>query len=269
MVRLPKISDPRGNLSFIQSGRGGACPFDIAAVAWCYDIPGGSDGPEMCLPARRSLAVALSGSFTARRLGDGASGETLLNRSDLGIDILPGSGLQLVDFATNTVALVLSSAAGDGRPMPPAPEAVAGVHRDSDIANARIIGLPRKPVAGGGSVSGIENGDGLALFDVRRIFYLYDVPADADRGGHSHFAAQELIIAMSGSFDVVLDDGKNAPRRFTLNRPYNALYVPAGIWRTLDNFSGGSVSAVLTSHPFDEADYVRDYDRFLRLCNPR
>ncbi len=110
-----------------------------------------------------------------------------------------------------------------------------------------------------------ENGSDIIPFNIRRVFYLYDVPADAERGGHSHFQAEELIVALSGCFDVVLDDGKRPPVRFTLNRPYQALYIPTGLWRTLDNFSGGSVCMVLTSERYSEADYVRDYERFKTL----
>lgn len=139
-------------------------------------------------------------------------------------------------------------------------------HATSDICCCGIIDLNRHRHANG-SLTVFENGAEASPFDVRRVFYLYDVPADASRGGHSHHAAQELIVALSGSFDVVLDDGKHEPRRFTLNRPYRGLYIPAGIWRTLDNFSGGSVCMVLTSERYDEADYVRDYDKFKILTN--
>ena len=99
---------------------------------------------------------------------------------------------------------------------------------------------------------------------MRRVFYLYDVPGDSERGGHSHHKAQEFIIAASGSFDVTLSDGQDS-RKFSLNRPYRALYIPAGIWRNIDNFSSGSVCLVLTSELYDEADYVRDYERFKQL----
>ena len=141
-------------------------------------------------------------------------------------------------------------------------------HRTSDVACARIINLPRLRVQGG-SLTEAANTDEWMPFEVRRVFYLFDVPADAERGGHSHFEARELMVALSGSFDVVLDDGKSEPRRFTLNRPYQALYIPTGIWRTLESFSGGAVCLVLTSETYSEEDYVRDYDQFRSLANPR
>ncbi len=136
-------------------------------------------------------------------------------------------------------------------------------HATSTVNDSRIINIPRNRHANG-SLSAIDNADSIAPFAVRRVFYLYDVPADATRGGHSHYQAQELIIALSGSFDVVLDDGKEQ-RRYTLNRPYQGLYVPTGLWRTLDNFSGGAVCLVLTSERYSEADYVRNYEQFKQL----
>lgn len=139
-------------------------------------------------------------------------------------------------------------------------------HSKSNVADARIIALPRHRHANG-SLTVAENGAEGIPFDIRRVFYLFDVPADTERGGHSHHQAQELMVALSGSFDVVLEDGKSEARRFTLNRPYQALYIPAGLWRTLDNFSGGAVCLVLTSERYSEADYVRDYEEFRLLTS--
>ena len=136
-------------------------------------------------------------------------------------------------------------------------------HAASLTTDCRIIELARHRHANG-SLSVVGNDDPAIPFAVRRTFYLYDVPADTERGGHSHHQAQEMIIALSGSFDVVIDDGHSV-ERFSLNRPYNALYIPAGLWRTLDNFSGGSVCLVLTSERYSETDYVRDYSTFKSL----
>jgi len=101
-------------------------------------------------------------------------------------------------------------------------------------------------------------------FAIQRVFYLYDVPGGAERGGHANKALHQLIIAMSGSFDVVLDDGAEK-RRIHLNRSYSALYVCPMIWRALDNFSSGSVCMVLASHPYDQDDYYRDYDEYVSV----
>jgi len=99
-------------------------------------------------------------------------------------------------------------------------------------------------------------------FEIQRVYYLYDVPGGAERGGHAHKELQQLIIAMSGSFDVVLDDGL-VKQRFHLNRSYYGLYVPTMIWRELDNFSSGSVCMVLASNYYSEDDYYRDYNQFV------
>ncbi len=98
-------------------------------------------------------------------------------------------------------------------------------------------------------------------FDIKRVYYLYDVPGGAERGGHAHKALQQVIVAMSGSFDVVLNDGTRS-HRYHLNRSYYGLYVSSMIWREIDNFSSGSVCMVLPSEFFDEADYYRDINEF-------
>ncbi len=100
-------------------------------------------------------------------------------------------------------------------------------------------------------------------FAIERVYYLYDVPGGSERGGHAHKELQQFIVAMSGSFDVVLDDGKEK-KRVHLNRSYNGLYVCPMIWRELDNFSSGAVCMVLASTRFQEADYYRDYAEFMR-----
>jgi hypothetical protein len=103
-------------------------------------------------------------------------------------------------------------------------------------------------------------------FDVRRLYYLYDVPGGAERGGHAHRRLEQLIVAASGCFDVVLDDGKNR-KVVELNRPYYGLHVVPGIWRELINFSSGAICLVLASEKYDVADYIRDYDVYLKYAN--
>lgn len=130
------------------------------------------------------------------------------------------------------------------------------------LKDCRIIELP-KIADQRGNLTFIEGGGRHVPFEIKRVYYLYDVPGGAERGGHAHKALHQLIIAMSGSFDVVLDDGREKCT-FHLNRSYYGLYVCPMIWRELNNFSSGSVSMVLASNLYDEADYYRNYDDFLR-----
>jgi hypothetical protein len=129
------------------------------------------------------------------------------------------------------------------------------------IDRCKIIDLP-KIQDPRGNLTFIE-GNSHIPFDIQRVYYLYDVPGGSERGGHAHRGLHQLIIAMSGSFDVILDDGTNK-KRVHLCRSYYGLYVCPMIWRELDNFSSGSVCMVLASNRYDESDYYRDYTEFLR-----
>ena len=133
------------------------------------------------------------------------------------------------------------------------------------LADCKIVNLP-KITEPRGNLTFVEGGRHVP-FDIRRVYYLYDVPGGADRGGHAHKALRQLIISMSGSFDVVLDDGRQK-QRYHLNRSYYGLYVCPMIWRELDNFSSGSVCLVLASNLYDEADYYRQYQDFLNALPP-
>ena len=130
------------------------------------------------------------------------------------------------------------------------------------LSHCRLIDLPKVSDARG-NLSFVESGIHVP-FGIERVYYLYDVPGGADRGSHSHKNLHQFIIAMAGSFDVLLDDGREK-RRFQLNRPYFGLYVCPMIWRYLDNFSSGAVCMVLASAKYDESDYIRDYQSFLSI----
>lgn len=116
-----------------------------------------------------------------------------------------------------------------------------------------------------GNLSVVQNDKDIP-FSVQRIYYLYDVPGGESRGSHAHKELSQLIVAASGSFTVTLDDGRTK-RTFILNRPYQGLLVVPGIWRTLDDFSSGSVCLVLASHKYDKEDYIRDYEEFINYKN--
>jgi len=128
------------------------------------------------------------------------------------------------------------------------------------ISDCRLILLP-KIADPRGNLTFVEGGQHVP-FDFKRVYYLYDVPGGAERGGHAHKSLHQFIIAMSGSFDVVLDDGTDK-KRFHLNRSYYGLYISPMIWRELDNFSSGSVCLVLASKRYDEADYHREYAEYV------
>ena len=115
-----------------------------------------------------------------------------------------------------------------------------------------------------GNLSVIEKD--VVPFPIKRVYYLYDVPSGAERGGHSHMQQQEFLVALSGSFDVILNDGKEE-QKVSLNKPYEGLLIKNGIWRELKNFSSGSVCLVVASDVFEEEDYIRDFEVFLSLNN--
>jgi len=131
----------------------------------------------------------------------------------------------------------------------------------SSVYDCSVIELPKNHHEKG-NLTVTKNGEDVP-FDVKRIYYLYDVPAGESRGGHAHKELSQLIVAASGSFNVVLFDGK-VRRTITLNRPFNGLLVVPGIWRELDDFSSGSVCLVLASCKYDENDYVREYGDFIK-----
>ena len=134
------------------------------------------------------------------------------------------------------------------------------------LDKCKIIDLPKIHNVQG-NLTFVEEGRHVP-FDIKRVYYLYDVPGGAERGGHAHRKLQQVIIAISGSFDVILDDGRKR-KRFHLCRPYYGLYVGPMTWRELDNFSGGSVCLVLASTFYEEDDYYRDYGQFLKIVRKR
>lgn len=297
LLQLPKILDPRGNLTFIENGA--QVPFDIQRAYWIYDVPAGEERHGHAFRVASEFIVALSGSFDV--VIDTGSGEQRfsLGRSFYGLLVPPMTWRRIDNFSTNSVALVLSStpydeadyirdynqwkqvlsaSAGNQRidnfsaleeiqsdqlQRLSAPFDKYDFTRRNTLDDCRIIDLSRHRHPNG-SLTVVDNAENI--FPIRRVFYLYDVPGDSERGGHSHYRAHELIIAASGAFDVTLTDGADS-RTFTLNRPYKALYIPNGIWRSLDNFSSGSVSLVLTSELYSEADYCRSMSQYKKIRN--
>ena len=134
------------------------------------------------------------------------------------------------------------------------------------IPNCELIELPRVTDPRG-NLTFIEQ-EHHVPFEIKRVYYLYDVPGGETRGGHAHKQLQQFVVAASGSFDVLLDDGRNQ-ERYHLNRSYYGLYIPRMVWRELDNFSSGSVCLVLASEYYDENDYIRDYAVFMDRVKER
>lgn len=289
IIELPKFLDERGNLSFFENDN--QLPFAIQRVHWIYDVPGGEERGGLAYKETEEFIVAMSGSFDVL-VDDGKQQYHFsLNRSYMGVYVPAGTWRTITNYSTNAVAVIAASTHYDPndairdyeefsswvtneRVNELKNEGIneASSNLQSPITNRRygvydcgIITLDRHHSQRKGDISVIENGETIP-FDVKRIYYLYDVPGGESRGGHAHKELQQLILAASGSFTVTLDDGK-VRRTFNLNRPYQGLLVKPGIWRTLDDFSSGSVCLVLASEKYDAVDYIRDYNEFVKFRN--
>ena len=279
LISLPKFLDERGNLSFFENGS--QIPFDIKRVHWIYDVPGGETRGGLAYKETEEFIVAMSGSFDVS-VDDGHKVEKFsLNRSYMGLYIPKGTWRSIDNFSTNSVAVIAASTHynptdairdysdfktfitnGAEKDIIPTKDSLC----DEPVAiysvyDCSIVELDRHHSQRKGDISVIENGETVP-FDVQRVYYLYDVPGGVERGGHAHKSLYQLVMAVSGSFTVTLNDGK-AKRSFTLNRPYQGLLVKPGIWRDLSDFSSGSVCLVLASQKYDPDDYIRDYEDFL------
>ena len=133
------------------------------------------------------------------------------------------------------------------------------------VFDCSIVELDKHHSDRKGNLTVVENGETFP-FDVKRVYYIYDVPGGESRGSHAHKELEQLIVAASGSFTVILDDGQDK-RSFFLNKPYQGLYVRPGMWRDLSDFSSGAVCMVLASEVYKKEDYIRDYDAFIKFRN--
>lgn len=277
VMQLPRISDPRGNLTFVEERT--HLPFCISQVRWLYDIPSGAGKVPESDSTYPQLLISLSGLIKAHIFRGLDNDEYIeLDSPDRGL-ILCDKRSEIVfdSFATGSVLLSIMGDVNDtGCDLDQAvceakcQELAESVHGRSSVDDASIISLPRRKVATSdhrtATLTFAVKGEGQVPFDIRRVYYLYDVPADSLRGGHSHIAHSELLIPVSGSVVVELSDGQRT-RSFTLRKPWEGLLIPPGLWRVLHDFSAGTVLLVLTSHPYEEADYVREYSDFLTLTS--
>ena len=290
LIELPKIVDPRGNLSIIEQLN--HIPFAIRRVHWIYDVPGGFDRGGHAYKETDEFIIALSGSFDVI-IDDIKTRETFsLNRSYKGLFVPRGKWRTMTNFSTNSVALVLSSSEYDAEDYifdykkyckwstKKLKESILPKENFTAIensANSKILKTGKISVFSCSlfELSKIHDVEGNLTyiyenehvpFPINRVFYSYDIPGGESRGAHAHKKCHQFIIAASGSFEVALSDGVNK-RTILLNRPFWGLHVPPGIWASEQGFSSGSICLVLASDYYDEDDYIRDYDEYLNYIN--
>lgn len=278
IIQLPKNGDRRGNLSVVEQLR--HVPFKIERAFWIYDVPGDAVRGGHAFRRTEEFIVALSGSFDVV-LHDGRQEQVFhLNRSYYGVYVPNMVWREMRNFSTNSVALVVASTlysaddyimnfhdfvhekeTGVQNVIRYQPDTMVKWHIDCpSVFDCSVVNLP-KYMFDEGNLTWVERNKNVP-FDIKRAFYLYDIPGGEARGAHAHKHCHQFLIAASGAFEVVLDDGVNK-RTVMLNRPFCGLHIPPGIWAAEQGFSSGSVCLVLASEIYDEADYIRDYNDFL------
>jgi len=283
IIQLPKYIDTRGNLSVIEELN--AIPFKISRAYWIYDVPGGETRGGHAYQKNCEFIVALSGSFdvilTTR---SGKKQRYHLNRSYYGVYVPCGTWRIMDNFSTNSLALVLASepydeqdyildfdvfsndvqkdnadGVNDNVTVDVQPLTKCGNKRPS-VYDCSVVELDKFHDPEGNLTPIYSNVH--VPFDIKRVFYLYDIPGGESRGAHSHKLCHQFIVAASGAFEVMLDDGINK-RTVQLNRPFYGLHIPPGIWASEQGFSSGSVCLVLASDTYIEDDYIRNYTDFI------
>ena len=292
IINLPKIADPRGNLSIIEQIK--QIPFKIKRVHWVYDVPGGFDRGGHAYYETEEFIVALSGSFNVV-VDDGLEKKSFqLNRSYFGLYVPKGMWRTMTNFSTNSLALVLSSTKynekdyisdyeeyriwrEDGSKVPTITDAKTSVRLNApfgrnlvtvgkSVFDCSLCELNKIHDPEGNLTYMYENVH--VPFPINRVFYSYDIPGGESRGAHAHRRCHQFLIAASGSFEGVLDDGINK-RTVLLNRPFWGLHVPPGVWAAEQGFSSGSICLVLASHGYEEDDYIRNYDDYLKYLEEK
>lgn len=282
-IQLPKIMDDRGNLSFIEEKL--HVPFKIARTYWIYDVPGGEIRGSHAFRRQEEFIVALSGSFDLVLDNGEDTRRYSLNRSYMGVYVPRMTWRTMENFSTNSLCLVLSSTPYDPGdyiwdyeefrnlchqrasvfnfqlPIDNSPFSILNSQLTT-VYDCNVFELPKEHNRAG-NLTALNNGVDIP-FDVKRVYYTYDIPSGTTRGGHAHKELCQYLIAASSSFDVLLDDGRNK-KIVHLDRPNYALQIVPGIWRELINFSSGAICMVLASERYDEGDYLREYKDFIRF----
>jgi uncharacterized RmlC-like cupin family protein len=241
-IELPKITDRRGILSFIEAGN--HLPFPIVSACWIY---GNQRNKSNLQGIPDKVIVALSGSFTV--LIDNGKDERrhILNNPAQALYIPSMMSYSLEGASTDSVCLVISSRSS--------PVELSGKNEKNElkkfsVEDCSLIKFPR-----------IQNSDENIPFDIKRIFYIYDIPSGQTRGMHAHKYCHEVLIATSGSFQVELDDGTNK-KNVVLDRPDYGLHIPPDIWATETGYSSGTVCLALASGIYDAENYIHTYSEF-------
>ena len=259
LLTLPQIPEPRGNLTALEELVD--LPFRIGSVRWFYDVPAGASWSAGQPGLGRAVVIALSGSFDVVVDQPAGSSRIRLSRASTAVTVPAGARCGVHDASTNCVGLVISSQ----RPRWPVAEPdqePKTLPFNTTVDDCSMTSLGRKH-GRERSTTEVVSRTGVP-FELTRVYYLYDVPAGASRGGHAHLQLEQVLIAAAGSFDVVLDDGRRV-KPVRLDRPEFGISISTGIWRELQNFSSGAICLALASAPYEEADYIRDYGEFRRM----
>ncbi|MDR1090830.1 MAG: FdtA/QdtA family cupin domain-containing protein [Prevotella sp.] len=278
LIELPRVTDRRGNLSFIEAEK--HIPFPIARAYWIYDIPGGQKRGSHALKSQHEVIIALSGSFDVL-LDDGNEKRVhTLNRSYMALYVPNMLWRSLGNFSTNALCLVLTSGSYNEEDYIRNYKDFRNILNTESSGNLKILSsggrMDIKPQFNtvldcsligfpviknrAGSITPVHGGKAVP-FDIKRVFYIYDIPSGAKRGMHAHKHCHEILIAASGSFEVELNDGINK-KTILLNHPAYGLHIPPGVWAAEKEYSSGVVCLALASDVYDPDDYINTYADF-------
>tara|TARA_B100000963_G_scaffold335460_1_gene329601 strand:+ start:4566 stop:5423 length:858 start_codon:yes stop_codon:yes gene_type:complete len=278
LEKLPKISDPRGNLTFIESEN--HISFKINCVKWYYDLFNQEELKICTNPNSQNFIIALTGSFNV--LLEKKNEEISLKKSNFGHLISNVSEINLNNLSTNSVVLILSSEYFNIKNNNEEDRLYQISENYTSLMNKKSMNyqntlndffsntvrdckkISLNTVVNKEFKKTITENLKSVPFEIKRVYYLYDIPGGEERGGHAHKDLYQYIIAASGSFDVTINDGIDE-KTVNMNRSYESIIIKPGIWRELSNFSSGSICLVLASDYYKESDYIRSFKEFKNL----